>query len=548
VWKTDDLEKPDPQPSTRLAGHDADVICLAFRPTGKQLLSAGRDGSVRLWDVEKGTVVYTLPHPAPVMGVAFHPSDGTMATACRDGTVRIWDPDGTNRLILDDHKGSVNCVAFTADGKRLISGSLDKTVIVYNPVSGAIVKRVGGDGIGIAAIALHGNRVAAADGTTVRIWNTDTGALLRTLPPQPAPILQLAYAPDGTRLAVVCLKKPVSFWDEAAPTEASAFLRAGEIVGLAYAPNGKRLATVDRDTLHLWDAHKDQDCMVYNLTTHHESLALAPTRPLAAVAGMDKLVHLWNWRTGEHQSLVGHEGEVAQVAFASPSTLVSADKDGSVLIWDVNMAKKAGAFATAKNLKALDCHGNLVVTGHEDGSVQFWRAPDGAKFYQGPGHKGAVYDLAFSPDGSRLASAGLDGAVIVCDARTGAEQRRWHDPARTPLCLSFSSDGRYLAAGDKQYSARVWDLQTGKLLFLLEGHEGEVGAVAFSHSNKRLASGGSIGDASIKLWDLATGLELLTLRGHGREVTGVAFADDDEALITLGRTAKFQGQLRVWKR
>jgi len=103
-------------------------------------------------------------------------------------------------------------------------------------------------------------------------------------------------------------------------------------------------------------------------------------------------------------------------------------------------------------------------------------------------------------------------------------------------CIAFSPNGTRLASASYDHTAKVWDAASGREVLTLDGHSKVVYDVAFSPDGKRLAT--ASGDKTVKVWDVASGYELLgghellTLAGHGDEVYGVAFSRDGQHLAS----------------
>ncbi|MFZ2349580.1 MAG: PKD domain-containing protein [Candidatus Bipolaricaulis anaerobius] len=145
------------------------------------------------------------------------------------------------------------------------------------------------------------------------------------------------------------------------------------------------------------------------------------------------------------------------------------------------------------------------------------------------GHTSDVYSVAFSPDGSLLASGSDDNTIKLWEVATGRLVRTLTGHTWDVYSVAFSPDGSLLASASYQ-EIKLWDVATGRLVRTLTGHTGSVLSVAFSPDGKLLASGSD--DNTIKLWEVATGRLVRTLTGHTGSVRSVAFSPDGSLLAS----------------
>jgi WD40 repeat protein len=106
--------------------------------------------------------------------------------------------------------------------------------------------------------------------------------------------------------------------------------------------------------------------------------------------------------------------------------------------------------------------------------------------------------------------------------------------------LAFSPDGTKVATAEADGTVTLWSLADGEKLWTLRAHHGGAVGVAFSPDGQRLASGGA--DKVVRVWDVTTGNEVLTLTGHVNEITSLAFSSDGRSLAA----GSYSGEIRVW--
>src|SRR5262249_20891809 len=119
------------------------------------------------------------------------------------------------------------------------------------------------------------------------------------------------------------------------------------------------------------------------------------------------------------------------------------------------------------------------------------------------GHTSGVMSIAFSPEGSTLASGSSDTTVRLWDVATGRALRAFAGHTSGVMSIAFSPEGSILASGSDDTTVRLWDVATGRALRALEGHTNVVRSVAFSPEGSTLASGSA--DNTVRLWHIATG-------------------------------------------
>ncbi|KAJ5937286.1 hypothetical protein N7454_004941 [Penicillium verhagenii] len=144
------------------------------------------------------------------------------------------------------------------------------------------------------------------------------------------------------------------------------------------------------------------------------------------------------------------------------------------------------------------------------------------------GHRDSVQSIAWSPDGSRLASASDDKTAKIWDPVTG-QSTTLKGHSGYVRSVAWSPDGSRLASASDDKTARIWDPTTSQILSILQGHSGLVSSIVWSPDGTQLASGSV--DKIARIWDLATG-QSITLKGHSGWVTSVTWSPDGHRLVS----------------
>ncbi len=136
-----------------------------------------------------------------------------------------------------------------------------------------------------------------------------------------------------------------------------------------------------------------------------------------------------------------------------------------------------------------------------------------------------MFDVAFSPDGNRLAACGADGSIAIFAVDDPAERPRWiQDHADWVNSIAWSPDGKSLVSASRDKTAKVFDADTGRLRITFGEHEQNVTTAVFLGDGSRVASGGN--DRQIRIWTVADAKSTKRISGLGEEITNLGLLGD----------------------
>lgn len=546
IWIWDAAERREVM---ALKAHQARVRSLAFHADGRHLASTGFDGVVKVWDLDSGNELARLEGQTGTARAVAYTDDGRwLAAGGVDRVVRIWDAT-TGKLChkLSGHSDLIRSVRFSADGHLLAVACRDGAVKIWDLVRGREGPTVHHDGPASAvAFSPDGRLLASAgDDRAVRVWHTETGAIAFNLWGHGAEVTGVAFSPDGLHLASSALDRTARVWELAEKRQILLLAHDNALWDVAYHPDGMRLISLCAGGVKIWDAIDSQRTQVW--VGHTGAVECATYRPdgkWLATGGADEAVRLWDTETGEQAlSLEEHTGTVRRLAFGPGECLASVADDGTLRLWDLLSRKAAlrlGSDVAAARGLGFGPDGAWVAAVGRDGTLRRWDTHTGAPLSWPAPCPADVKAIAISPDGQRLAWIDPQGAVRVWRT-AGADVLSL--PAITDAGqLAFTPDGRRLACAAASGSLiEVWDAVGGRPLTTLRGHRGGVAALCFTPDGERLAAVGQVG---VTLWDAVTGEEIIELDapGAGARYSDVCFRPDGLQMAC----ASTNWAVRVW--
>uniref|UniRef100_A0A0B7JY42 Uncharacterized protein n=1 Tax=Bionectria ochroleuca TaxID=29856 RepID=A0A0B7JY42_BIOOC len=261
-------------------------------------------------------------------------------------------------------------------------------------------------------------------------------------------------------------------------------------------------------------------------------------------------VKVWDASTGVLQKTLESEGVVASVAFFFGSELIAArSRDGTIKIWNTETGRlqrtlqgnSDNKFSVSRAFSLASSNFGLIASVSYNGIFEIWDAPTGALRKSWKGYeKPATFCVSFRGDGRLVASGSDDDLTIkVWDAATGELEHTLMGHKSWIQSVAFSRDGSLLASASTDRSIRIWDATTWKLQDTLF-HADCPSSVAFSHDCKILASGSY--DNTIQIWNLVKGTLHHTLAGHSDIVTSIAFPENNNLLVS----ASCDETIKIW--
>jgi WD40 repeat protein len=499
--------------SVHLPGGAGLVLDLSFSANGGTVaIAGGKDCRARLWAIASRRLrIVPKAGPGCVYQARFVPRSGDLVTAGADGKVRLWNVRSLRVLktiVLSTAKPArmrvVGALAVSPDGKLLAGGGADGKAYVYDLAAGRMLGALPGQSGGITGLAFspESGRLLVASLGGGAIWEVTRGALLLRLAATPGGLARADWSPDGRTVAAGTTAAQDAVWS-AQSGRLVRLLREGAAPPVAYSPLGPLLTGAVDGSIRFWDDDPDRPRRVTATGDGSPVRVGAAEHSPVAVLGTDKGTVLVTDALGRERFRLAKVPAVSAVAVAPDGSEVALATPSGLELWSLKDRKELqaitppGAKRTAATATAFSGE-DVLASGFGDGRVglyppnqrnpSIWRA-----------EKEAVDTVAFSPDGDLLVSA---------SSRTGTIHVWRPGQARSletinGLTAAFTSDGRFLAVAKANGTIALLAVANWRAVRSLGGSPAPATRVVFADGGRLLAA--ATADGAVRIWDVADG-------------------------------------------
>lgn len=552
-------EAGDTSATTTPALEPTPEVAISALPT-LEPIELGQD-AITLQNVT--TITQTREITTSILGPVGYSPDGTLLAIGISNIVNINNAETIDEVaVLDGHTGRVTSLAWSADGTLVATGaSGDNRILVWDPQTGDLKQTLTGHSGWIRSLAFSPDGAILASGSTdltINLWDAESGTLLHTLQGHTGLIGGVVFSPDGASLASASRDGTVRLWDVATgqPKNDFSFQTAMNqggspqwTTGIAFSPDGQTIAVGAIDgVVYLLEANTGK--LIRQLIGHTDwvvirGIVFSPDGSQLITSGLDATIRIWDPNTGvEIAQLLGHQLDIFSIALSPDNKhlVSSSDEEGFLLIWDLERDQVENELRVGQGIMttAFSQDSRLLALAGFNGRLRLQQLSDSDTTPPFDGSASLLQPLAFLPDDS-FASVTDQGTVVIVNLREGQGRELTGLNGRA-ISVAASRDGKLLAAGDINGTVVVWESINGRIKGTFNTQLSRIPMLSFSGDGKLLAAAGSPSEPNIEIWDIGQKKLLYNLDGPAGLITGLSFQPGG----TLLAATSIDGTLRLW--
>ncbi len=458
-----------------------------------------------------------------------------------------FNPEGALSAVFSSAASRISEIHFTPDGTGIVSRGIDGSVKVWNVEDGRMRFGIVGDLDTPATIAIDstGRRLALgfSNGWT-RVYEMADGREIGSIRHGSNTVSCVGFAMGG-RLVTKAERGWVRVWDvDTGECLRQWLVPEGESDPRWLSKKGDRMVIQQRNGATVWDT--DSGSQLWELNTPSEShVACCFAENARSMVTFDAenraKLRRFDGTSAELGLIRGAGWNMYRwVTWSSDCRLFCTGGEfGSAHVWDHDTGESLFSLEGRTTAARFSPDGTLLATVGVENFVRIWEVATGREIRRLRGHAVVVEHLSFSPDGRLIATGDQDGTIKIWSTRRGREVLPADSWVHSPR---YTADGKRVASSALPLDVTVWDAESGsEELRLGPGPGNNSYTMEFSPDGRYLATGGSP-VSLVQLWDAKTGEKIRTFAGHTRYVLSVAFSPNGKQLAS----GSWDGTVRLW--